>query len=430
MPIRSIPRHQLETTSGDYLRMTAALAGFANRHARVREFESRFADFVGCDHAIALSSGRQALHLVLKHLDLPPQSEAIIPAFNYFAVVERFLHLGLIPRFADVRRQDLNIDVAAVRRLATPKTRVVLATHMFGHPCDMDALVHLADRNDAVLIEDCAHALGTRYRDRHIGTFGRAGIFSLSVMKLVTAFGGGVVTTNDAALAERIRHDLAIHQGRSAIGSRLRTFAKGALLDAGTRTLPFSLIAGPALRIARTFKPDIQQRLMTERPHRVTRWRDDTIECFHAFQATLGLSQIARARHIVDRRRLVSAWLDEGLCNVRSVETLRTDIAGRSNGMYYGILVDQPEALAAHLFARGIDSETSEYLNCAEMDIYGNYAQPCPVAESVQRRILRLPNHPRMTKADADRIVAAVQSFEQSAATHDVCAGALGWPFL
>jgi len=425
MPIRSIPRHQIETTAGDYLRMTAALVGVGNRHACVRDFESRFADFVGCDHAIAVSSGRQALHLVLKHLNLPPQSEAIIPAFNYFAVVEQFLHLGFIPRFADIRRRDLNIDIAATRPLVTSKTGVILATHMFGHPCDMDALACLADRSDAVIIEDCAHGLGTRYRDRHVGTFGRAGVFSLSVMKLVTAFGGGVVTTNDASLAERIRRDLAVHERRSAIVSRLRTFAKGALLDAGTRTLPFSLLAIPALRIARALRPDIQQQLMTERPRHVTHWRDDAMQCFHAFQAILGSSQMARAQQLVDRRRRVSAWLDEALGNIHSVETLRDNDDGLGNGMYYGVLVDQPEALAAHLFARGIDSETSEYLNCAEMDIYRDYAQPCPVAKSVQRRILRIPNHPRMTKADANRVVAAVQSFERPAATHDVCAGVL-----
>ena len=423
--ICAIPRHQIETTGGEYARAAIALGSVRTRAREVERFESTFAAYVGCRHAIAVASGRLGLRLVLKHLAIEPGGEAIIPAFNYFAVVEQFLDLGIEPLFADIRCEDLNLDAGRIESLVTARTRVILATHMFGHPCDMDALTEMAQQHNLVLIEDCAHALGSLHRGRHVGTFGRAGVFSLSPMKLITTFGGGMITTDDDQLAGLIRDDLACNGRAPGRTSALRRFAKGTMLDFGTRTGPFTLAVWPALRLARAVCPDIQQRMMTEVPRRLTECHcsgssaapgttapgavQHPIELLDTFQARLGVSQIRRAHELIRRRRRVSEWLDSELSCIDSVTLLRTCNQGFQNGMYYGILVDQPGSLSHYLFSRGIDSETSEYCNCADLEIYRSYRRECPMAASVGRRILRIPNHPRLSHNDVKRIAHAIR---------------------
>lgn len=431
MNIKAIPRHQIETSAGDYIRMLAAAARPGGRGEAVRRFEAEFAAVAGCRHAISVSSARLGLELILRGLELGP-GEVIVPAFNYFIVVERFIDHGLRPRFADVRRCDLNVDVDDVEALMTPQTRAILATHMFGSPCDLDRLAELARRRGVVMIEDCAHALGSTHRGRWVGTFGRAAIFSFSVMKLITTFGGGMVATDDDELAERVRgeremlaagplpggggrkkHSLSVV---ARLGDGLRRFGKGVLTDVGMRTLPFSLGAWPALRVLRRLRPGFQRAIMTQAPGPVRGWRPSGEAGLFAFQAALGRAQLGRVDRLVEKRRRVSAWLDHELEGARGVALLRSAAAAGFNGMYYGVLADDAEGLSEHLFRQGIDTETSEYRNCAGLDLYRAFARRCPAAEEVARRILRLPNHPSMAREDAARIGRAVRGFYASAA--------------
>ena len=421
MHLSAIPRHQIEISAGDYARMLGALPRTHCRQREVRRFESLLADYVGCRHAIAVASARLGLHLVFKHLNLEPGAEVVTPAFNLFAVVERILGLGLRPVFADIHRADLTVDASDINALITSRTGAILATHMFGHPCDMDALTDLASRNDLALVEDCAHAFGSLYRGRHVGTFGRAGVFSLSPMKLITSFGGGVITTNDDKLADSIRTELKMHGMVPTRFEALRRFAKGTILDLGTRTLPFSAAAWPALRIARAAKPDVQQRMMTETPARITSWNPYMPAFLDTFQAVLGRSQVARAHRLIRRRLQVAEWLDDGLQHVEGVTLLRRRDHVNPNGLYYGVLVDQPDRLSNHLFTRGIDSETSEYRNCAALDIYRDFRRNCPVSVDVEWRILRIPNHPRLSLEDVRRIAREIQRFVQTTPATQGC---------
>jgi len=419
----SLPRHRMETTLSDYARIFASLADPLLRRAPSRpsdsiaDFEREFADYLGCRHAIAVSSGRLGLHLILDGIGLAPGDEAIVPAFNLFAVVERFCQLGLIPRFCDVRRGDLNIDAAAVERSIGPRTKVLLATHMFGHPAEMDRLVDWAGRHQVILLEDCAHALGSKYGERFVGTFGKAAIFSFSVLKLVTTFGGGMIATNDDELAATIRRRLTSLQLQRGRTLGLKKAVTGALMDLGTRRLPFSFGAWPLLRILRAVRPDVQRRMMTETPHADREFRPQRAPGFHPFQARLGRSQLRRVEQFIDRRRRVGQWLHEELTGIDEVTLLQPSATsakgtfGRHNGLYYGILVDRPEELSCYLFRRGIDSETSEYLNCADLEMYRGFYTDCPVAREVQSRILRLPNYPDLSPRDVRRIGRTIREF-------------------
>lgn len=416
MQLLSLPRHQIEATLSDYARIAASLVGSARRENIIADFERAFTEYVGCRHAIAVSSGRLGIHLILEALGLQPGDEVIVPAFNLFAVVERFCQLGLAPRFADIRREDLNIDEVAVERLVTARSRVLLVTHMFGHPADMDSLIQFAKRNNLILLEDCAHALGSKFAGKFVGTFGRAAIFSFSVLKLVTTFGGGMIATNDDNLARSIRRQLSALRFRQPRPAGVKKALMGAVMDFGTRKMIFSFGAWPVLRLLRAMKPNIQRNIMTEAPRYNRQFDPQHLPPLHPFQARLGRSQLARAEEFIERRRAVGRWLDVELADIPQVTRLTPNVSGRHNGLYYGILVDRPAELSAYLFRRGIDSETSEYLNCADLAMYRDHYADCPVAREVQSRILRLPNYPSLTRGNVARIARTISTFYTSQA--------------
>ncbi len=411
MHLLSLPRHRIETTLSDYARIIGSLAGPSHHLDAIQRFEHAFAEYVGVRHAIAVSSGRLGIHLILENLSLSPGDEVIVPSFNLFAAIERFCQFGLVPKFSDIRRDDLNVDVDAAERLITPRTKILLATHMFGHPANMRRLVELSERHNLFLLEDCAHALGSQYAGQYVGTFGKASIFSFSVLKLVTTFGGGMIATNDDALAERIRKRLTSLRDQQPRPAGIKKAIVGSVMDVATRRLVFSFGAWPALRLIRAIRPTAQQEMMTEAP-RVDRDFDPAnVPPLHSFQARLGNSQLARVEDFIARRREVGVWLDEELARIDQVTTLTPADGCRHNGLYYGILADRPAELSAFLFKRGVDSETSEYLNCADLAMYRDMRVDCPVARDVQSRILRIPNYPALSRRDVKRIARTIAEF-------------------
>lgn len=444
MHLTCIPRHRLELTASDYAALARDLLWPPDAAGSLREFESAFARQIGCRNAIAVPSGRMGLRLVLGRLKLSPGDEAILPAFNLHAVVEQFLSAGLTPRLCDVDARDLNIDAVAAGRLVTSRTRVLLATHMFGHSADLTALGELAARRDLILLEDCAHAFGTRWQGRCVGNFGRAAIFSFSVLKLVTTFGGGMIATNDDALAAEIREDLVWHTRPCSRGEAARRVLTGAALDGGTRKWPFTLGVWPALRLARHIVPEFQTRIMTEVPPTVSaaaegvgarrRARHRRIPAsLHPCFLKLGVRQLERADELIRRRREIGAALDQEWSGRAHASALQPRRGSEWNGLYYGLLCERPRELAEYLFAQGIDAETSEYRSCAELPRYREFAGDCSVARTVERRILRIPNHPGLSAADVRRIGMRVRGFyarfqppgvfvtdERSAASHEV----------
>jgi len=169
----------------------------------VRRFESATAERLGVHHCIAVSSCTSGLMLVLRSLDLA--GEVIVPSFTFFASGHAIAWNGLTPVFADIDRESWTVDPADIERLITPRTSAILAVHMYGNPCSVDRLSEIAAKHGLKLIFDAAHAFGSRCGGRPIGQFGDAEVFSLSPTKLLVAGEGGIVATNDATLAHRIR---------------------------------------------------------------------------------------------------------------------------------------------------------------------------------------------------------------------------------
>ena len=170
----------------------------------VKRLERRFAELLGVRHAWACASGTAAVHTAVAALDPEPGDEIITSPITDMGALAPILYQGAIPVFADVDPHTLNITAATIEARLSPRTRAIMVTHLFGNPCDMDAILALAHARDIAVIEDCAQAFGARYDGRPVGTLGAVASFSLQQGKHVTTGEGGLVATNDDALARRM----------------------------------------------------------------------------------------------------------------------------------------------------------------------------------------------------------------------------------
>jgi hypothetical protein len=169
-----------------------------------RTFESEFAAFTGSRHAVALANGTVALELAFLCLDIGPGDEVIVPPRTFIATASAVVARGATPVFADVDPNSQNITANSIEAALTPQTRAIIPVHLAGMPCDMEPIMELAGRHDLKVIEDCAQALGARYRGAHVGTFGHVAAFSFCQDKIMTTCGeGGMLVTNDDELYER-----------------------------------------------------------------------------------------------------------------------------------------------------------------------------------------------------------------------------------
>lgn len=184
----------------------AVASGWWSMGPRVAELEQRFAALCEVRHAIAVSSGTAALHLSLLAIGCGPGDEVILPSLTFVAAANMVLAVGATPVFCDVTGEhDLNLSIDDVRRRITPSSKALLLVHYGGHPCDMDGVMQLAAEHGLHVIEDAAHAPGARWKGRPCGGIGALGCFSFFSNKNLPVGEGGMVTTEDDELAERVR---------------------------------------------------------------------------------------------------------------------------------------------------------------------------------------------------------------------------------
>jgi dTDP-4-amino-4,6-dideoxygalactose transaminase len=179
-------------------------SGWISTGPRTRQFERCFAEYVGARHAIAVNSGTAALHLSLAACGIGPGDEVITTPMTFCATANVIVHLGATPVFADIG-PDFNIDPDAVEQCISSRTRGILPVHHSGQPCRMDEIMACARRQNLAVIEDAAHAVGATYRTRKVGSIGHATAFSFYATKNMTTAEGGMVTTDDDRLAEKMR---------------------------------------------------------------------------------------------------------------------------------------------------------------------------------------------------------------------------------
>jgi perosamine synthetase len=169
----------------------------------VSRFEEKFAKYLGVGHATAVSNGTVALHLALHTLGIGPGDEVIVPTLTYIASVNAIAYVGATPIFVDADPNTWNLDVALIEQKITPRTKAIIAVHLYGAVCDMSALKALCEKYKLLLIEDVAEAFGSQYHGRYAGSFGDIATFSFFGNKTITTGEGGMVVSNDSATIAR-----------------------------------------------------------------------------------------------------------------------------------------------------------------------------------------------------------------------------------
>ena len=206
-----LPFHRASIDEDDIESVVRVLrSGWLTTGAVAREFESTFARYVGASKAVALSSCTAALHLALAAIRIQEGDEVILPTMTFSSTSEVILYFKAKPVFVDCEPDSFQADPVAMERAITSKTRAIMVVHFAGCPVDMERILDIARRHSLVVIEDAAHALPARYKGRMIGSFGDMTCFSFYATKTITTGEGGMLTTENPELADRVRM-LSLH---------------------------------------------------------------------------------------------------------------------------------------------------------------------------------------------------------------------------
>jgi perosamine synthetase len=325
-------------------------------------FEEAFRDYIGVRHAITTSNGTASLHVALSALGVKPGDEVIVPALTYVAPASAALHLGASPVAVDIDPGTWNLTAEAVRAALTPRTRGVIAVHLYGNPVDLDPLQALCGERGLWLIEDAAEALGSEYRGRRAGSFGDLACFSFYGNKTISTGEGGMITTDDDRLARTIRQ--LKDQGQSP-GRRY-----------------WHDLAGFNFRMTN-------------------------------IQAAIGLAQMEQVERLVSRKRAIADSYRRHLAGplVAFPDTIRGGVHShwmtsvRLNPGTNGLTRD---AVMERLEQQGIETRPFFY-PLHQLPIFqGRMAGRFPVAEEVSACGLNLPSSTRLREADVERVSRAL----------------------
>ena len=206
-----IPRRKVNSYTGMSTDIVLSfLKGSLLKGASISEFEEAFRRYLKIKNAIAVPSGRFGMELLLKAFHLNKGDEIILPAYTYFVLPKIIINLGYKPVFVDIQIKNYGINPALILQRITPKTKVIIATHLFGMSCDIEEILRIASMYGIEVIEDCAQALGTELiSGKKVGTLGNGAFFSFDTTKAINTFGGGIVVTNDDKIADDIRKEVS-----------------------------------------------------------------------------------------------------------------------------------------------------------------------------------------------------------------------------
>ena len=362
-----IPITVVDVRDAEDLVVEVLRSGAIAQGPMVKRFEDAFAGVAGTRHAVAVNNGTTALVAALQVLDLRPGDEVITSPFTFVATLNAILEAGATVRFADIRRDDFALDPDAVAAAVGPRTKVLMPVHLFGQTADMGKLVPLAAEHDLALVEDSAQAVGASYDGRPAGSFG-IGCFSLYATKNITTAEGGVITTDDDELADRLRvlrnqgmraryqyevpgHNYRMSDLHAAVGiPQLQKLDElTAARQRNAKRLSDGLTGTPGLVVPQVL------------PHREHVW--------HQYSVLVG------PHAFLERGELAAALTEKGV----------------GNGIYYPKLVFDYDCYAGHPLIP--DASVADF----------------PVAAAVASEVLSLPVHPKLSESQLDTIIETVR---------------------
>ncbi len=409
---RRLPRrHALlggTTTARDIttaIRYLASPRGLVDGPA-LRSFEGAFAAFVGVRHAVSFAAGRVGLYGILRSLGIGAEDEVLVPVPTHIVVANAVRYTGARPVYVDCDLSNYGVDLNQAEERVTPRTRALLVQHTFGIPVNMDDARALAERHGLHLIEDCVHALGATFNGTQVGAFGRAAFFSTEETKTISTTMGGVVTTDDAELAERLREfqrSCARPSPGQAASCLLKLVVYHALTEPRTHVLARATyeLGGRHHPLPR---PTEAAERRGERPSDITKRLSNG-------QAAVGLTQLAALEANLAHRRLIADRY-RALLAPHGLRLPEPPRASEPAYVRYPVWVEDRQAVHRAMGTRVVlGTWFTSVLEEAVAPRCGGYLPgSCPRAEDAARHLVNLPTHARVDERDAREIAARVIS--------------------
>lgn len=343
-----------------------------------KKFEQEFGEYIGAKHAAAVNSCTAGLHLSLLAAGIGPGDEVVTSTFTFCSTANVIVHAGARPVLVDIDRDTRNLDPRRVKEAITDKTRAIIPVHYGGHPCDMESLLQIAKENDLLVVEDAAHGIGAEYQGRKVGNLGDIASFSFYATKNITTGEGGMVTTSDDCLAEKVRV-MSLH---------------GISHDAWHR---YEMLGSWYYEV---LCPGFKYN-MTD------------------VQAALGIHQLRKITDFLARRDYLAQLFHEKLSKIPVVEIPTVRPGVKHAWHLYTILLkdglldcDRAEFIK-ELTAEGIGTSVHfipVHLHPYYQQEWGFKKGDFPVAEDVYERLISLPLYPKMTDTDAEDVIDAVRT--------------------
>lgn len=372
----------------------------------VKEFEDQFAQYIGVPYAVAFSSARAGLYFVLEALSCQAGDEVLVPAYTFFSVPVVVILAGLKPVFVDADPKTYNIDTSRIEEMITRKTKAVIVSHLHGQPARMDGIMELAERYNLRVIEDCAHSCGAEYDGRKTGSFD-IGCFSFGLGKNLSIIGGGMVTTSDRELVEKIRGIK-----KEFLDADRKELAVTVLKGIGARVLTyppiFTCSVFPVLFLSnlfhlRFFSGGHPPPMPAQIPDAWKRNMSDV-------QAALGIEQLRRLDAHNQKMIENAQILTEELRGVDALDLPAAPPSGKGIFFHYAVQVEDRETFIRRLVLKGVDAQKDYCSSCPDLDLSREYRSDCPVASYLSRTTAYLPNHPSLNKEDMVAIARKVKT--------------------
>ncbi len=333
----------------------------------ITEFEEKFSSYCGAKYGIAASNGTTALHLALASIGLKPGDEVIIPTFTMIATANSVTYTGAKPVLVDSESVTWNIDPAKIEEKITRKTKAIMVMHTYGHPCDMDPILELAEKHNLYVIEDAAEAHGAEYKGKRVGALGDAGCFSFYANKIITTGEGGMIVTNDEKIAEMAK-----------------------------------LLRDQAFEPKRFFHQHIGFN------YRMTN-----------LQAAIGVAQMELIDKSVETRRRNAKLYNSSLRGVEGITLPPEALWAKNVYWMYTVLVEDSfgmkrDKLMGYLREKGIDTRSAFYPIHVQPVYAKQYKkEKYPVAEELSRKGINLPSGNTLTKDQIKYIVESIISAKE-----------------
>jgi dTDP-4-amino-4,6-dideoxygalactose transaminase len=375
--------------------------GRINKGKYIGEFEEAFRKLIGVNYATSVSCGKIGLYLSLKAMGAKEGEEVILPAYTVWDVPAVIIALGLKPVFVDISPEDYNMDIKLMRNAITKKTKFILATHIYGYPCDIDPILQIAKEYNLRLIEDCAQSLGARYKGKMVGSFGELAYFSFGFFKNLNTLGGGMVVTNNPSMAQAVKKETETFP-YPKISYAIKGLFTAGFLALCTHPVFFSTFIYPLIYcFARPINKITSKILSGNPPLKISKKFLDKYKFKYTnLQAAIGLDQI----------KTLSGFNNMRIKNVSIIEDILQATGGITipkakdctRPIYLNYVVQVPEykrgGIIAKLLSRGVDSSFGFLNNCAGMPEFEKFKAECPVSKKIQRTNLYIPVQPPLNQ--------------------------------